>query len=88
MAWAAHNSSMANTFLKFSIIFLSFKAAPMPILTWSSLFPEVGMESTEAGWEKTLHSEVRAAAVTCSIMNPEFKPGLAVKNGGKSPYSA
>ena len=46
----------------------SFHAAPIAIGTTSSLLPSVGMESTLAGWESTLHSLASAAAVTCAIM--------------------
>ena len=45
------------------------------------------MESTEAGWARTLHSDVNAAAVTWSIISPELTPGSLVRNGGRSPYS-
>ena len=34
-----------------------------PIETWSSWFALVGIESTEAGWARTLFSDTRAAAV-------------------------
>jgi hypothetical protein len=37
---------------------------------------EVGMESEDAGWQRTLFSETRAAAVQWAIMNPLFKPNL------------
>src|SRR5258708_10097308 len=40
------------------------------------------MESTECGTAKALFSLVRAAAVTCAIMNPEFNPGSGVRNAG------
>ncbi len=40
------------------------------------------MESTLAGWARCLFSATRAAAVTCGIMKPEFKPGLGVRNAG------
>jgi hypothetical protein len=46
-------------------------AAVTPIETWSSLFAEVGIESTLAGWARVLFSEARAAAVTCAIMSPD-----------------
>src|SRR5258705_74288 len=40
------------------------------------------MESTECGTAKALFSLVRAAAVTCAIMNPEFNPGSGVSDAG------
>jgi hypothetical protein len=40
------------------------------------------MESTLAGNARCLFSETSAAAVTCGIMKPEFRPGLGVKNAG------
>ena len=42
----------------------SFHAAPIAIGTTSSLLPSVGIESTLAGCDRTLHSLARAAAVT------------------------
>ena len=40
----------------------------MPIETWSSRPAEEGMESTLAGWARTLFSETSAALVTWAIM--------------------
>ena len=40
----------------------------MPMLTWSSWSPELGMESTLAGWQRTLFSATSAAAVYWAIM--------------------
>jgi hypothetical protein len=44
---------------------------------------EVGIESTLAGNAFCLFSETSAAAVTCGIMKPELRPGLAVRNAGR-----
>ena len=49
----------------------SFNADVIPILTKSSLLPLVVMEPTEAGCESTRFSATSAAAVTCTIMNPD-----------------
>ena len=46
----------------------------MLMLTWSSLLADVGIVSTLAGCASVLISEVRAAAVTCAIMKPEWSP--------------
>jgi hypothetical protein len=43
----------------------------------------VGIESTEAGWERTLFSETSEAAVYCVIINPEFTPGRVVRFDGR-----
>ena len=48
----------------------------------------VVIESTDAGCERTLFSLTRAAAVTCGIMNPEFRPALGARNGGRPSLSA
>jgi len=49
-------------------------AKMVPIMTWSSLFAEVGMESTHAECDSTLFCETSAAAVYWAIMKPEFRP--------------
>lgn len=49
-----------RTFLRISLAFL---AAIVPMETRSSTLAEVGIESTEAGWARTLFSETRAAVV-------------------------
>ena len=41
----------------------AWRAAIEPIETWSSWLALVGIESTDAGWARTLFSETRAAAV-------------------------
>ena len=51
----------------------AFSAAVMLMLTWSSLFAEVGIVSTPAGCASVFSSEATAAAVTCASM----QPGLA-----------
>ena len=77
-------SSIASTRSRFSTIAASLRAAIGDIETWSSLAAEVGIESTEAGCASTLHSETRAAAVTCAIMSPEFKPPSSTRKAGSS----
>ena len=47
------------------------------MLTWSSWLAEVGRLSTLAGCASDLFSDASAAAVTCAIMKPEFRPGSA-----------
>ena len=41
------------------------------------------MESMLAGAARCLFSATSAAAVTCGIMKPEFRPGFGVRNAGK-----
>ena len=53
------------------------------MLTWSSRLADEGMLSTTAGWHSTLFSLTSAAAVTCTIMKPELRPGCGAKNGGR-----
>ncbi len=59
---------MATMFCTLARMLPSLRAAMLPILTWSSWLAEVGMESTEAGWARTLFSETRDAAVYWAIM--------------------
>ena len=61
----------------------AFHAAVGPIETWSSLPAEVGIESTLAGWARTLFSEARAAAVTWAIMSPECSPPSRARKAGR-----
>ncbi len=70
-------SSIASTRSRFSTIAASLRAAIGDMETWSSLAADVGIESTDAGCARTLHSETSAAAVTCAIMRPEWRPALA-----------
>jgi len=44
----------------------------------------VVIESTDAGWARTLFSLTRAAAVTCGIMNPEFSPAPGAREWGQA----
>ena len=44
---------------------------------------EVGIESTLAGTALVLFSATSAAAVTCGIMNPEFRPDRGLRNAGR-----
>ena len=59
------------------------RAAKVAMLTWSSWLAEVGRLSTLAGWASDLFSDASAAAVTCTIMKPEFRPGSGVRKGGR-----
>ena len=52
------------------------------MLTWSSWLPDVGIESTLAGWASPLHSLTRAACVYWAIMNRLDSPAFAVRNSG------
>ena len=56
--------------------------------TWSSWPAEVGIESTELGWQMTLFSETSEAAVYWATMKPEFRPGRAVRKAGSPLESA
>jgi hypothetical protein len=64
------------------MISVAFLAAVAPMLTWSSLSEEVGMESTLAGDARSLFSDARAAAETWIIIRPECSPPLSVRKGG------
>ena len=77
-------SSIARTRSRFSTIAASLRAAIGDIDTWSSLAAEVGIESTEAGCARTLHSETSAAAVTCAIIRPELRPPSSTRKAGRS----
>ena len=68
----------------FSAMAISRRAACADIDTWSSWLALVGIESTLAGKARCLFSETRAAAVTCGIMKPEFRPGLGRQEGGQA----
>ena len=81
-------ASMASVLRVFSTTFFSLLAAVIPIETKSSLFPEVVIESTDAGCASTLFSLTSAAAVTCGIMKPEFIPAPGARNGGSPSLSA
>lgn len=63
IAWQAVIISMERTERTFPMISLAFLAAMVPIETRSSMFAEVGIESTEAGWARILFSETRDAVV-------------------------
>ena len=52
------------------------------MLTWSSWFAEVGIESTLQGAATALFSDTNAAAVTCAIMKPELRPLLSTRKAG------
>ena len=59
----------------------------MLMLTWSSLFADVGIVSTLAGCASVFSSDVSAAAVTCAIISPDCRPPCRVRNAGR-PLSA
>ncbi len=61
-AWAAASSSMASTAWTLRSTVRSLRAAMVAMALWSSELAEVGMESTEAGWVRTLFSETMPAA--------------------------
>ena len=86
-ACAATRTSTARQDRVKSTTCRAFRAAVIPMLTWSSRPAEEGMESTEAGWLSTRDSATRAAEVTWAIMKPEFRPEFFARNGG-SPLSA
>src|SRR3989454_6825939 len=54
--WAAARTSRATTRAAFSRDCRAFRAAAIPIGTKSSWFAEVGIESADAGWARTLFS--------------------------------
>ena len=54
----------------------------MPMLTWSSCPADDGIESTDAGCARLLHSLTSDAAVYCTSMKPEFRPLSATRNAG------
>ena len=83
MAWHEHISSIARTLLVFLKISMAFLAAIVPIDTWSSWFPEDGIESTLAGCASNLFSDTSAAALYCTIINPELTPPDSTKNAGR-----
>jgi hypothetical protein len=76
--------SMPTTPAAFSTIPSNRRAPCAAIETWSSWLAEVGIESTLAGKARCLFSETSAAAVTCGIMKPEFRPGLRRQEGRQS----
>jgi hypothetical protein len=41
------------------------------------------MESTDAGWARTLFSETREAAAYWAIMNPELSPPSSTRKAGR-----
>ena len=63
----------------------AFNAAAMLMLTWSSRFADVGIESTDAGCARTLCSDARAAAVYWWIIMPDSIPDAGARNGGSPP---
>ena len=51
------------------------------MLTWSSRPALEGIESTLAGWQRTLFSLTSDALATCAIMKPEWSPLPAARKG-------
>ena len=76
-------SSIATTRSAFATTSRALRAAIGPMLTWSSWFAEVGIESTEAGCASGLFSLTSAAAVTCAIIRPLQRPGSRARKGGR-----
>ena len=83
MPCAAASSSMPRMCAVLAIIGCSRRAAKVAIETWSSWLAQVGRLSTLAGCASDLFSQASAAAVTWAIMKPQFRPGSAVRNGGR-----
>ena len=83
MPCAAASNSMPRMCAVLAIIGCRRRAAKVAIETWSSWLALVGSESTLAGWASDLFSLASAAAVTCAIMKPLFRPASAVRNGGR-----
>ena len=81
-ACVAHSASIATTVRELSIARRSFSPASHPMLTWSSVVPEVGIESTLAGTARRLHCDTIDACVYCASMKPEFTPGSGTRNAG------
>ena len=81
-AWAPANSSMPSTFWLLSRIISAFRAAVVPMLTWSSWLADDGMESTDAGWAYILLSDTMDAAAYWAIMKPECTPPCLVRKAG------
>ena len=59
----------------------SLRAEMLPMLTWSSRPALDGIESTLAGWQRTLFSLTSDALATCAIMKPECRPLPGARNG-------
>ena len=62
----------------------AWRAAIMPIETWSSWPAEDVIESTEAGWARVFISETSEAAVYWQTMKPELTPASPTRNGGQA----
>ena len=79
MPWAAVKSSIASDARTFLTTLSSFRAAMLPMLTWSSLPALEGMLSTLAGWHSTLFSLTSAALVglyllAVALLQPLLEP--------------
>ncbi|MCY1302432.1 hypothetical protein D9M70_520870 [compost metagenome] len=68
---------------RFSVICSRRRAPWQAIETWSSWLAEVGVESTEAGCESCLFSDISAAEVTSAIIRPELRPGFLARKAGR-----
>src|ERR1035441_8916034 len=79
----ADKASIARTARVLRTTVLYFSAEVIPMLTKSSLLPLVVMDPEEAGWQSTRFSATSAAAVTCTIMSPDSRPGWPARNGQK-----
>ena len=62
IAWQAQRISTAITLIASCKARSAFNAACMLMLTWSSLLADVGIVSTDAGWDSVLISDASAAA--------------------------
>ena len=60
-ACAATSVSIATTPSAFATARRAFSPASHPMLTWSSVVPDVGIESTDAGTASRLHSATSEA---------------------------
>ncbi|MNY75248.1 hypothetical protein D3C86_2144820 [compost metagenome] len=74
---------MARICVQFSSARCSFRAALVPMLKWSSCSPEVTKLSSTAGCASCLFSAHNDAATYCTIIIPEFTPGLATRKAGR-----
>ena len=83
-AWAAASTSMAIAASASRMHSRAWRAAIMPMLTWSSWPAEDVIESTAAGCARLFISETRDAAVYWQTMNPELTPASPTRNGGQA----
>ena len=74
---------MATTAWAFLSTVRTLRAAIVAIALWSSELAEVGIESTLAGWVRTLFSETIPAAAYCTIISPELIPRCGIRFEGR-----